>query len=276
MKLFIFIILTLILLTSCNDSPTKTNDFLSGNTYKPPLGLQIIFDYYEIDGNGNPIPTNDNYYKSWQFIVGKGSELLKISNLTYLFKNSLNQGMANEYFSFDSTNQKIYMYSSSINEINASVRREFGEDSLPIELPNKWITIADFQTNRWTIFEQEISNYPCFFESQHPYFELKLLDGKFSAFSTRLDDEIVKIGTNEYTSTPFLIEEKLDAKISSIDGRIIDQPFIVEIKIKTYFVKGFGMVKRIIYNIPVTLYNDTSTINGRCIYPKGLQIVGNE
>ena len=267
MKQMIIIILAFAFLASCKDK--ATNPIVLSEPLAPYSGINLKFDYYEIDENNNPFESSNPNNRNCYISINQINNLDDKPTWEYKYINSQNQEKGREYFSFDTTNQKIYMHSNFIDSLNSMVTQKFGEDSLPMKIENKWFTIADYKSDNWTIYEKDFANYPCFFQPDHRSFWMNIMKGKFTVQCSKLAEEKVSIGSKEITATPFLLEEKLDATYMSLDNSD-NGPFTVDIKIKIYFAHNYGMIKRILYNIPMTLGNTAPTISGICIQPKNI------
>jgi hypothetical protein len=230
-KYFALILLGFALaLNSCSDDNSSNpddnnNNNNGGDDYFPDEdGSYWILDVYELDIDNNPV--NETHRTDSMIVAGEVNLLGKEAD-TYLIYDEDNELKAQKYFYSDDSD--IYLHSDFIN----SYLSELGGSmfSLPFNLGNRWIKIADFKNNSWAVFDTTFQDFDIF--------NGILVSGNFSVSGKIGSQKNITVGSQSYSSQEFILTFEFKGYVS-IDP---DTEKIFTFNIHHWFGKGVGLIQ---------------------------------
>lgn len=256
MKLFFAFIALSILFISCNSNPVTNIEPNKQPNFTPALGTKVSFDYYNLyDSEGK---NTDLYAAGCYYSVDKIEVIDAKPALICNFYSPFGQKFNTEMFSYDSLNSKIYMHTSFIDTVIASLSEQIGCDSLPIVIKDRWFTIADYKNSEWTISENSFVDFPLF---------SGLITGNCIITARKSAQDSITVDNKKYSSTTSCLEAKLTGLLrdSSID--IMDEAVSITMSNEIIFAEGIGKIKNTMRPIQIKMHYINGEKTGSLMIP---------
>lgn len=256
MKLFFALIALSILFISCSSDSGTNIELNKQPSFTPALGTKVSFDYYNMfddKGKNTELYAAGCYYTVDKIEVVDGKPALVCN-----FYSPFGQKFNTEMFSYDSLNSKIYMHTSFIDMVIASLNVQIGCDSLPIVINDRWFTIADYKNNEWTIAENSFVDFPLRTSS---------ISGNCIITARKSAQDSINVNNKKYCSTTFVLEAKLTGLLQDTSMDVKDEPISISMSNEIVFVDGIGKIKNTMRPIQINMYYLTGSQTGSLMIP---------
>ncbi len=256
MKLFFAFIALSILFISCNSDSGTNIEPNKQPSFTPALGTKVSFDYYNMfDDEGKNIEVNALacYYTVDKIEVVDGKPALVCN-----FYSPFGQKFNTEMFSYDSLNSKIYMHTSFIDMVIASLNVQIGSDSLPIVIKDRWFAIADYKNNEWTVSENSFIKFPL---------HSGLISGNCVITARKSAQDSITVNNKKYSSTTFVLEAKLTGLLQDTSMNVKDEPISITMSNEIVFADSIGKIKNTMRPIQINMYYASISYYGSLMIP---------
>ena len=253
--LFAFIALSILFISCNSDSSTNVEPNKQPN-FTPALGTKVSFDYYNLfdeEGKYSELYAAGCYYTVDKIEVVDGKPALVCN-----FHSPIGQKFNTEMFSYDSLNSKIYMHSSFIDIVIASLKEQIGCDSLPIVIKDRWFTIADYKNSEWTISENSFIDFPL---------STSIISGNCVITARKSAKDSITVNNKKYGSTTFVLEAKLTGLLQDTSMNVKDEPISISMSNEIVFADGIGKIKNTMRPIIINMYYLSGSYTGSLMIP---------
>jgi len=214
-------------LASCSDdngsNPDDDNNSNARDYFPEEVGNYWILDAYDLDMNNNPVTDT---YRTDSMIVAGSVNLLDKDADTFLIYDEDNELKSQKYFYND--DDDVFIHSDFLNLFLSEIGGAMF--SLPFNLGNRWIKIADFKENNWAVFDTTFQDFDLY--------NGILVSGNFSAKGKKGDQMNISVGSQSYKSQEFILTFQFNGFVS-IDP---DTEKVFTFNIHHWFGEGVGLI----------------------------------
>lgn len=225
-----------------NDDDNNNNNTGGDDYFPEETGSYWILETYQLDQQNQPV---SGTIQIDSMIVSGNVNILGKDADYFIIYDSNNEVKSEKYF-YQTENNSVYIHSDFINEF----LDELGGgvlSSLPFDLGNRWIKIADFGESSWAVFDTTFEDFQ--------FINDIMIDGSFSVSGHTGIQKNIEVGSQSFSSQEFILTFDFEGFIS-VDPSNEKQ---FSFNIHHWFGKGVGLI--------LTTYESTIFDFGLGTYP---------
>jgi hypothetical protein len=252
-KVVISLFLVLSIIACDNESSTAPTN-ISTRFSIPKVGTKVSFDLYRVFDSA--LTYKDKFDGAYSYKIEKQVDYDGKNALIYNYYDADGEVFDHEIYSYDTINKCIEMHRIYFDSSLAGIMETNHIDSLPNMVVGKWIKIADYKNDSWTVSNKDFKDFVLFGGKLSGNY--KILGRKGSSGEMQINGKSTK-----YTS--FILEVDLSGILNNAEVK--GYKFSIKAKNEIFIADGIGKVGNILY--PLTIHALEAEGN-----PAGLQMIG--